>query len=163
MLARIWSAVLVQTKGLGFSLCTSMPLRVAEFATRSSSPAFNLHRPASAASGFLLTALSNGRRVALLVSTLLREGARPIKHLRHSGPILASAGDSSIVKTRMMCLGLLFMYLPWRRRIQHHPVKTQLQDRGYKLVIIDSPSMSFCVRSLSSVPISGAMSMPSQI
>ncbi len=137
MLARIWSAVLVQTKGLGFSLCTSMPLRVAEFATRSSSPAFNLHRPASAASGFLLTALSNGRRVALLVSTLLREGARPIKHLRHSGPILASAGDSSIVKTRMMCLGLLFMYLPWRRRIQHHPVKTQLQDRGYKLVIID--------------------------
>src|SRR5207302_10965611 len=49
--------------------------------------AFNLHRPASAAnpSGFLLTALSNARRLAFLASTLLREGARPIKHLRDSG------------------------------------------------------------------------------
>ena len=46
------------------------------------------HRPASAAnpSGFLLTALSNARRLAFLASTLLREGARPIKHLRHPSP-----------------------------------------------------------------------------
>src|SRR6266852_86617 len=47
MLARIWSAALVQTKGLGFSLCTSLPFRLTEFATRSSSPAFNRHRRAS--------------------------------------------------------------------------------------------------------------------
>ncbi len=56
-------------------------------------PALRRSTSAAKASGFLLTALSNAHHLALLVSALSREDARPIKHLRYSnGQSMAGFG-----------------------------------------------------------------------
>jgi len=73
------------------------------------------HRPASAAnpSGFLLTALSNARRLAFLASTLLREGARPIKHLRDAGTIAKATRRIAFPVSRLAAM--------WTRNSEKRP------------------------------------------